>query len=500
MIEITALKGMPAAIGYIGENEHRVVVFPEAAEILAMYPGASVTVMHMRPGDRDAYPVSPQYIEVANGVVKWTIQSGDLARQGNGKCEVIISCGDVVAKTMIYKTVISPAIGGGEAPPDPWTGWTENVRDSADLARGYADGKHLDGSDNTSLNENNAKYHAQQAEAAAGHYPKIESGTWWVWDVQSGAFVDTHITAQGPAGVGVPSGGTTGQVLKKKSGTDYDTEWSSEPSVPVQDVQVNGTSILNQGVANVPIANAINKFGVIKVNGDGLNIRDTGQIYVNVASEALIKSAGANYNPIAPARQHLAVFYGLATAAGDTTQSASSNAVGTYTDAAKVAIQKMLGIYQAPWELIREDTVTNATSSDIEISVDGNGEAFELTDIVLLFETPQQETASSANGDIYFFYGASDYLRTASANWTQNAGASPNGIYALIDNKSNMIMASCLYRTSPGYSAFRTGYGSNFEGANMSAQYIPDFKVTSVSIKSVTGTGHYKLYGKRKWN
>lgn len=33
---------------------------------------------------------------------------------------------------------------------------------------------------------------------------------------------------QGPAGQGVPAGGTTGQVLKKKSATDYDTEWADE--------------------------------------------------------------------------------------------------------------------------------------------------------------------------------------------------------------------------------------------------------------------------------
>lgn len=35
---------------------------------------------------------------------------------------------------------------------------------------------------------------------------------------------------QGPAGQGVPTGGSTGQVLKKKSGTDYATEWGSIPS------------------------------------------------------------------------------------------------------------------------------------------------------------------------------------------------------------------------------------------------------------------------------
>lgn len=32
----------------------------------------------------------------------------------------------------------------------------------------------------------------------------------------------------GPAGQGVPTGGSTGQVLKKKSGTNYDTEWAIE--------------------------------------------------------------------------------------------------------------------------------------------------------------------------------------------------------------------------------------------------------------------------------
>ena len=30
---------------------------------------------------------------------------------------------------------------------------------------------------------------------------------------------------QGPAGVGVPTGGTSGQVLAKNSGTNYDTGW-----------------------------------------------------------------------------------------------------------------------------------------------------------------------------------------------------------------------------------------------------------------------------------
>lgn len=36
--------------------------------------------------------------------------------------------------------------------------------------------------------------------------------------------------ATGPSGPGVASGGTAGQVLKKASGDDYDTEWGNPPS------------------------------------------------------------------------------------------------------------------------------------------------------------------------------------------------------------------------------------------------------------------------------
>lgn len=35
-----------------------------------------------------------------------------------------------------------------------------------------------------------------------------------------------YASYRGPAGQGVPSGGTTGQVLKKASNTNYDTEWA----------------------------------------------------------------------------------------------------------------------------------------------------------------------------------------------------------------------------------------------------------------------------------
>ena len=158
---------------------------------------------------------------------------------------------------------------------------------------------------------------------------------------------------------GLLKGDGTGGITAAVSGTDYGTYSKPSggipasdlasgviPSVPVQDVQVNGASVLNNGVANVPIASA-SKAGVIKIDEYGLKINtsvDVGTLAIIKAADVNIKSANANYTPIVPSNQHTSVFYGLAKAAGDSTQSSSSNAVGTYTENAKDAIQQMLGV------------------------------------------------------------------------------------------------------------------------------------------------------------
>lgn len=94
--------------------------------------------------------------------------------------------------------------------------------------------------------------------------------------------------------------------------------------VPVEDVQIDGTSILSNGVANVPIGTTT-KNGVFKV-----------------ATAANMKAGTGSSIVVVNGQQYVATFYGLAKSAGDTTQSASSNPVGTYTEEAKSAISDML--------------------------------------------------------------------------------------------------------------------------------------------------------------
>lgn len=81
---------------------------------------------------------------------------------------------------------------------------------------------------------NNSKYYKDQAAAAATgvleKYPKIINDYWYTWDVATSQYVNTGVQAKGSkgdTGAGVPSGGTTGQFLRKKSNTNYDTEWTN---------------------------------------------------------------------------------------------------------------------------------------------------------------------------------------------------------------------------------------------------------------------------------
>lgn len=113
------------------------------------------------------------------------------------------------------------------------------------------------------------------------------------------------------------------------------------------DVQINGTSIVSDGVANIPPAEMNGTYGLIKLglDGNGISISAaTGNLVVSNPSLAQIKNGDSGNRPINAQHQHEAAFYGIATAAGDTTQKNSANAVGSYTDSALDKILQMLGV------------------------------------------------------------------------------------------------------------------------------------------------------------
>lgn len=122
----------------------------------------------------------------------------------------------------------------------------------------------------------------------------------------------------------------------------FDVMDGETPTVPVQDVQVNGTSVVTDGVANVPVAGATDTLGLVKVNTSyGLNVYQSGLIRIWEAGPADIKGGTYQSRPIAPDHQHESAFYGLAKAAGSDEKN-STLPVGQYTESAKSAISQML--------------------------------------------------------------------------------------------------------------------------------------------------------------
>lgn len=149
------------------------------------------------------------------------------------------------------------------------------------------------------------------------------------------------------------------------------------PSGGVSDVQLNGKSVVTDGVATIPFAgNANTDYGVVTAYatyGIQLWSKTHPLVHIARASDHEVKNpVGATmiYKPIVAATEHAAAFYGLAKAAGDTTQATSSNAVGQYTPEAQAAIQQMIGFQTITQE--EYDLLETKDASTYYFIVDGD--------------------------------------------------------------------------------------------------------------------------------
>ena len=145
---------------------------------------------------------------------------------------------------------------------------------------------------------------------------------------------------------------------------------SATIEVPVQDVQINGTTIVANSIASIPNANA-STLGVVKAATNdstttGIRVDGSGLLETVPANDTDLKTSASVRRPITPNKQDASAFYGLAKAAGDTTQALSDNAVGTYTDTAATAIRTMIGAE----DLIKvQDAQPTSTATKIWIPV-----------------------------------------------------------------------------------------------------------------------------------
>ena len=112
----------------------------------------------------------------------------------------------------------------------------------------------------------------------------------------------------------------------------------------VGDVQIDGTSIVTDGVAEIPRASS-DVSGVIKATSQYGTYMSNGQLRIYGATASEVKNGTHSYHSINPLRQHESTFYGLAKAAGYDEKN-STLPVGQYSEEAKTAIRTMLGLQE----------------------------------------------------------------------------------------------------------------------------------------------------------
>jgi len=121
------------------------------------------------------------------------------------------------------------------------------------------------------------------------------------------------------------------------------TIWSDANGGMEVEYRVDTEKFVEKALADIPIASA-SVLGLVQPRGNaGIYVTTQGNLCTDKASLNGIKAGTSAYNPVVPELQHASAFYGLSKAAGiDMAQ--SSNPVGTYTSAAKHAIQNMIGL------------------------------------------------------------------------------------------------------------------------------------------------------------
>lgn len=227
-------------LGRCGESHARITVEIDISDYIEKWPDGVVTLWHRRHGEGMIYPVAA---ELQGGHLIWVPSKADTARDGEGEAEVRVTLGDTTVKSKILHTVVEKSLTGQEVDtPEASKDWVDKVLEKVgDMTEVKAEAESI-----------------EYGQPAKAEYDK-ETGTLKLSIPEGKPGKDGQNGSQGPQG---PQG------EPGKDGTDAEVTAENIQSAlgytPVKDVQIAGTSILADGVANVPVASE-SAFGAVKV-------------------------------------------------------------------------------------------------------------------------------------------------------------------------------------------------------------------------------------------
>ena len=236
-------KKEPIALGRQMENNYRQIIFDCSG---FSEPITDITLVHQRSQDTAPYIVA----STTESPLVWTIDNTDTAYYGYGKGELRISFASGLAKSASFQTLVVKSITADTEIPDPLQSWYDAMIDYINehsitddqLAQAIEDyiEEHPIEAPVQSVNgqtgdvvitaaslgaltsESDPVF---QASPAAG----ITAQDITSWDNKSdfsGSYTDLTNKPTIPA-AGLPTGGSTGQVLSKSSNADYAVQWAT---------------------------------------------------------------------------------------------------------------------------------------------------------------------------------------------------------------------------------------------------------------------------------
>lgn len=242
-------------IGRVGENDSREIVF-DCADALTQFPGASIVCVIKRACDTKPYSAALTD-EGYNRIL--LLSAAENAVAGQIMIELRAVSNDTILKSAMFSGRISESLQGeGDRPGKPVRDVLDRV-DSALQSAAETQKKLLIALDGVDTAVDGANSAAENAQAVADTVQaKLDNGEFVGPAGKDGA--DGAPGKDGKDGAPGPKGDTGATGPQGAPGSDASVTLENIQSalgyMPVKDVQVAGSSVLDGGVANVPIAQA----------------------------------------------------------------------------------------------------------------------------------------------------------------------------------------------------------------------------------------------------
>ena len=316
-------------LGRTGEHEARRISF-DCGEVLKTWPEATILCVCRRPCDTAAYPIP---LTADGTTYTMPIASRETAAAGTIKLELRAVRNDTVLKSAIFYGRILPSLNGQkDAPGNPLSDALNRLESTIADAQTLAD---------------EIRQKLDNGEFIGERGPQGEPG-------KDGS--DATVTAQ-----------------NIQSALGY---------APVKDVQANGTSILTNGVADIPKAET-GKLGLTSCYNPwvgGLYVGTDGIMRIVQAPTTDIDSRATAPRPITGNNLDYAVKAAMCDGKG-----------AAWTDAEQKAARKRMGVDKT-CELI--DEITTDGAAIIERTQEPDGTPYDFEKVMLVVTAPKQMGAS----------------------------------------------------------------------------------------------------------